>query len=103
MTKPHRAATNELARLRRTARQFPVPLTLQARTQVTALLRRHEEAVIGTTLLAADQDDFFATAQNCSGFYIIGLSDHECAAAETVDPAGIEEAIRWAQAEPILS
>ncbi|GKS87464.1 MULTISPECIES: hypothetical protein [Comamonadaceae] len=103
MTKPNRKGSNELARLRRTARQFPVPLTTQARTQVTALLRRHEEAVVGTTLLAVDRDDFFTTPDNSTGFYILGLSDDVCAAAETVDQAGIAEAIRWAEAEPVWS
>ncbi|GKT25126.1 hypothetical protein [Acidovorax sp. SUPP3334] len=99
----NRGGINELARLHRKAPQFPVPLTKQARTQVAALLMRHGEAVVGNTLLAVAKDRCFSTLQNCAGFYILGLSDDVCAAAGTADQAGIEEAIRWAEAEPVCS
>lgn len=92
---------NEIAQLYRSASTFEIPPSSDIRDSVKTHLQQHGTVVIGTVLLAVDNESFFATASNPNGRYILGASEQGiCAAANTADEKGMMEAIEWAIAEP---
>ncbi|MND21757.1 hypothetical protein D3C80_121270 [compost metagenome] len=94
-------SVNELSRLNREATCFAIPLTSDSRVLILEHLRQHGAVVVGSTLLAIDKNSFFATVTNKDGSFVVGASDHICAAANNADDDGIAHAILWAEGEPI--